>query len=79
MQAYILDQNYQDINCTEQSLEKGEYENCTFRNCSFEYADLSDFSFTDCEFIACNLSMAKLVRTPSEVFISKTVKCSVFS
>lgn len=62
-QTYISDQDFQNINCTDQPFERGEYENCTFRNCSFEYADLSGFSFTDCEFITCNLSMTKLVKT----------------
>ncbi len=62
-EAYVLDQTFENVDFTQNPLEKGEYENCTFLNCNFEYEDLSGFNFNDCEFIGCNLSMVKLVST----------------
>ncbi len=45
------------------SLEKGEYDSCTFTNCSLPSADLSGCAFTDCEFESCDLSAANLQNT----------------
>jgi uncharacterized protein YjbI with pentapeptide repeats len=42
------------------SLIKGEYENCTFNNCNFADNNFSGFKFTDCAFNDCNLSLTKL-------------------
>ncbi len=78
-EAYILDENFENTDFTQQFLEKGEYENCTFRNCNFEYSDLSGISFSDCDFIGCNLSMAKLTSTAFRNAFSKNVKCLAYS
>lgn len=75
-EAYIIDENFENIDFTQQSLVVGEYENCTFRNCNFEYVNLSEIKFTDCEFIECNLSMTKLVGTAFRDVIFK--ECKMF-
>ena len=56
----MQDQIFDKIDCTQNPLAKGEYENCIFKNCNFSESNLSDFKFIDCEFIACNLSLAQL-------------------
>lgn len=43
-----------------ESLERGDYELCTFINCNFANSDLSNIRFIDCEFHDCNLSAVKL-------------------
>ena len=58
-ETYIQDKTF-DRNDT---LTKGEYENCIFNNCNFADNDLSEFKFTDCAFNGCNLSLAKLNKT----------------
>lgn len=45
------------------SLNKGEYENCIFNGCDFTGSDLSDYQFLDCVFDGCNFSMATLGNT----------------
>ncbi|MBD3905051.1 pentapeptide repeat-containing protein [Chryseobacterium sp. Ch-15] len=72
--AYVIDDNFDNINFTQQPLEAGEYENCTFRNCNFEYVNLSEFKLTSCEFIDCNLSMTKLAGTAFRDVIFKDCK-----
>ena len=57
--VYIQDKKFERID----TLEKGEYENCTFSNCNFSETDLSNFNFAGCSFIGCNLSMVKLAKT----------------
>ncbi|MFP3595827.1 pentapeptide repeat-containing protein [Chryseobacterium sp. SIMBA_029] len=75
-EAYVSDQNFENTDCIQFPLDRGEYENCTFRNYSFEYADLSGFKFTDCDFIGCNLSMAKLINTAFRDVVFK--ECKMF-
>ncbi len=58
-EIYITDKTF-DRNDT---LTKGEYENCIFSSCNFADSDLSEFKFTDCTFNSCNLSLAKLNKT----------------
>ncbi|MFN8145168.1 MAG: pentapeptide repeat-containing protein [Bacteroidia bacterium] len=58
-ETYIQDKTF-DRNDT---LTKGEYENCIFNSCNFADSDLSEFKFTDCIFNGCNLSLAKLNKT----------------
>lgn len=57
---YIEDQTFEQINFQEQTLVKGEYENCEFKQCDFANADLSGFKFSECRFLDCNLSMIRL-------------------
>lgn len=59
---YFSEQVFEGIDFSDQPLEKGEYELCTFSNCDFSNADLSDFRFVDSEFVDCNLSNANLNR-----------------
>jgi len=73
-EAYVSDQNYNQLNFAESPLEMGEYENCTFQNCNLEYVNLSQFKFTDCEFIDSNLSMTKLTGTAFRDVIFKDCK-----
>ena len=40
-----------------QTLERGEYENCTFNNCNFSGQYFSNNIFRECNFISCDLSM----------------------
>jgi uncharacterized protein YjbI with pentapeptide repeats len=40
------DQNFENTDFTSTTLEKGEYENCTFRNCNFEYGIFQDSILT---------------------------------
>jgi uncharacterized protein YjbI with pentapeptide repeats len=56
------------------SLPKGEYENCIFNACNFGDRDLSEFKFIDCTFNACNLSMAQLNKTVFRDVIFKDCK-----
>src|SRR5690606_3241242 len=56
---YIQDETF-DRN---QTLTKGEYENCIFNGCNLADKNLSEFKFTDCSFNSCNLSLAKLNNT----------------
>lgn len=58
--ALINDQTFNKLNFTENPLNKGEYENCTFINCNFEQANFTEFKFIDCEFLDCNWSLAML-------------------
>lgn len=57
-ETYIQDITF-DRNDT---LTKGEYENCIFNSCNFADTDLSEFKFIDCTFNRCNFSLAKLNR-----------------
>lgn len=45
------------------TLQRGEYENCTFINCELSESDFTALKFIDCTFEGCNLSMIKLAGT----------------
>ena len=45
------------------TLEKGDYEYCTFDNCDLSGADLKYCTFVDCIFNDCNLSSTKMIST----------------
>jgi uncharacterized protein YjbI with pentapeptide repeats len=62
-QIFIEDQKFAKIDYKVKTLEKGEYENCTFTDCDFSNTDLSDIIFSECGFITCNLSLIKLSNT----------------
>ena len=59
-QTYTQDQTFNKLNFTQQSLPKGEYENCFFTNCNFEEVNLTEYKFVNCEFHDCNWSLAML-------------------
>ncbi len=61
--SYFQDNNYNSRDFTKETLQLGEYENCTFTNCIFTNTNLSDFSFEECNFKECNLSNAKILNT----------------
>lgn len=42
------------------SLERGEYEDCTFKNCNFANQFLNGYTFENCSFTDCNLSNANI-------------------
>ena len=58
-ETYIADKTISNRN----SIEKGEYENCTLVGCDFSEGNLSGFKFIDCTFIECNLSLVNLTNT----------------
>ena len=58
-ETYIQDKTFDRNN----TLTKGEYENCIFNSCNFADSDLSEFKFIDCTFNGCNLSLMKLNKT----------------
>lgn len=60
---YISEQEYKQLDYSEQRLQVGDYENCQFLNCNFINSDLSDTRFMGCEFVDCNLSNVKLNNT----------------
>jgi len=60
---YIYDKEFTNISSSENPLQQGEYESCTFSNCIFTETDLSDFSFETCIFNNCDLSNAKITHT----------------
>lgn len=55
-EIYIQDKTFD----RDDSLTKGEYENCSFNSFNFSESDLSEFKFIDCTFNGCNFSLAKL-------------------
>ncbi len=54
------DKEFKGISFSENRLEKGVYENCTFLRCAFLNSDLSDIIFIECGFKECDLSMSNL-------------------
>lgn len=58
---YIFEERFEKIDFTQEPLEQGEYDACTFIGCNFSEINLTEFRFSECEFIDCNLSMAKLM------------------
>ena len=62
----IRDQEFKNLNFSENRLQKGDYENCTFVNCILANSDLSAINFLECEFRSCNLSGAIFENTVLE-------------
>lgn len=54
VEKYVLDENF-DRN---DSLTKGEYENCIFNRCDFAEKDFSESDLTGAVFEDCNLAQA---------------------
>ena len=48
---------------SQSSLERGEYEYCTFRDCDLANLDFQEYKFIECEFVNCNLSNANINQT----------------
>ncbi|MCX6154326.1 MAG: pentapeptide repeat-containing protein [Candidatus Kapabacteria bacterium] len=55
--------SFQEINFSDGSTQRSDYENCKFENCSFVKANLTDISFMDCVFSSCDFSLAKIGNT----------------
>jgi fluoroquinolone resistance protein len=62
-QVYVEGKLFNKTDFKENTLAKGEFENCSLTNCEFSNTDLSDIKFIDCSFTSCNLSLAKLANT----------------
>lgn len=60
---FFEDKEFKSIDFTENPLEKGDYEHCSFISCDFSKVDLSHFSFVDCTFEKCRFNLAKLYQT----------------
>lgn len=56
---YITGKTFDKIN----TLERAEYDSCTFSGCDLSGADLSGIQFSGCTFKESNLSMAKMLNT----------------
>src|SRR3954465_7093293 len=61
--TYTEEITFEKKDFSENPLEKGDYENCTFINCDFSNSDLSHISFVECQFTGSNLSMVTLIKT----------------
>lgn len=48
---------------SEKSVNKREFDNCTFIDCDFSNSNFSNNRFNECEFVNCNLSMIQLGKT----------------
>ena len=59
-QNYVQEKTIENIDFSTQSIEKTEYEHCTFINCNFSNCVLTGNRFCETEFIDCNLSNAEL-------------------
>jgi len=62
-ELYIVDDAFEKKDFSINSLDKGDYEYCTFLNCDFSNSDLSEVRFIDCEFVDCNLCSANLKKS----------------
>ncbi len=72
MSLYYSDQEFSGIDYTQQPLQKGEYDGCTFIDCNFENLHISNNHFLECTFINCNLTNVKLGGTTlNEVFFDR--------
>ena len=63
MLPLIDSQQFHNIDYTDNSFQRAEYDNCTFTNCNFSDADLSSVIFIECEFDTCNFSNAIIKNT----------------
>jgi len=60
---FIDDQVFEKIDFSEESIEKAEYNYCSFVDCNLSGLNLSNFSFIECTFDNCNLSNIKTGNT----------------
>lgn len=61
--AFIADKEFRNINFNQDTLAKGDYENCSFHGCNFSESYLDNQNFMECLFVDCNLSNANLAHT----------------
>ena len=59
----IVDQIFEGIDFTENSIKIADYDGCTFLNCNLSKESLSGLHFFDCHFKDCNLSNVQLFGT----------------
>ncbi|MEO9967901.1 MAG: pentapeptide repeat-containing protein [Reichenbachiella sp.] len=59
MESFI-EQNFDNIDYTQNGFPEAEFDNCTFRNCLMADVNLSHRSFLECEFQDCDLTGVKL-------------------
>ena len=74
-EQFIEDFMFKKKDFSENALDKGEYELCTFINCNFSNSNLSQIRFIDCKFYECNLSTANIFQTGFQNALLKNVKC----
>jgi len=60
---YITDQEFTNLDLSENGLELAEYENCIFLGCLFAGTSLKEIIFSECEFSECDLSNCKIDHT----------------
>jgi len=65
---------FENKDFTSESIELGEYEDCSFVNCNFSQVDLSNFMFINCIFTGSNLSLVKLINTVVREVVFKECK-----
>jgi fluoroquinolone resistance protein len=58
----VTDQLIENMDFSGRSVEKVEYESCTFKNCNFSDSHLNGSRFIDTEFVNCNLSNAGIAQ-----------------
>lgn len=58
-----VDKIFENVDFTESTFQKGEYDSCTFKNCNFSNSNFSENEFLECKFINCNLSNVELMNT----------------
>ncbi len=76
---YHFEEEFYQIDFTENKTLYGDYENCKFLQCNFNAIDLSHLKFIDCEFIECNLSLVKLNDTSFQKVLFKDSKMIGFN
>ncbi len=62
-ETFFEHQTFEKIDLNENTLQKGEYDNCIFNKCNFSNTNFSEIKFIECTFIECDLSLAKLNKT----------------
>jgi uncharacterized protein YjbI with pentapeptide repeats len=63
MDSVAYDRLFENVDFSEQSLQIGEYEVCTFVNCNFMGVDMCGIQLTECVFFGCDLSNAQIATT----------------
>lgn len=76
---YHFEEEFYQVNFTENQTLYGDYESCKFSHCNFNAIDLSNLKFIDCEFIECNLSLVKLNETSFQQVLFKDSKMIGFN
>lgn len=53
-------QNFDNLQYSEEQLDEVEFDNCTFKNCNFSGTHFKHCKFIDCHFHQCNLSNIRI-------------------